>query len=322
MLPVKIDHVRVPPIKCQGIKTKLINFITTSIKWDGNGTWIEPFVGSGAVVFNVQPQKAILSDTNPHIIKFYQDIQNDVITPERVREYLTEQGELLSRTDVSKDSYYYEVRKRFNSNPNSLDFLFLSRSCFNGMMRFNSKGGFNVPFCKKPDRFRQALVTKIVNQVKWVKEVMEGKDWLFVAQDWKETVEGIKPNDFLYLDPPYAGKNTDYFNKWTDKDSAELATIAQMSPAGYALSMWAENSYRKNDYLDQWNGEIVTQDHFYHVGGNIENRNSVSEAIIIKKNYIFNGDIDGIPVRHRNEKKISKDETSEQLSLLNIADNY
>lgn len=314
-----IEHVKVPPIKCQGIKTKLINFITTSIKWDGNGVWIEPFIGSGSVAFNVQPQKAILSDSNPHIIKFYQDIQNGTITPEIVKEYLTKQGVLLSKTDDTKESYYYEVRARFNDNPNSLDFLFLSRSCFNGMMRFNKKGGFNVPFCRKPNRFQKSLVTKIVNQIKWVKEIMEGKDWLFVVKDWKEVVQNAEPNDFLYLDPPYIGKNTDYFNQWSDQDADDLAMIAQLAPCGYALSMWAENSYRKNEYLLKWDGEMVTQDHFYHVGANIENRNSVSEALLIKNNYLYTGNMDDIPIRPRPEKKIVQNEIAGQLDLLDIS---
>ena len=140
------------------------------------------FLGSGTVVFNIQPQRATIADSNPHIIKFYQDIQNNVITPEQVREYLYEQGELLSQTGDGADSYFYEVRSRFNENPNSLDFLFLSRSCFNGMMRFNKKVD-SMFLCRKPDRFRQAYITKIVNQIYWVKSVMENKDWVFINQD-------------------------------------------------------------------------------------------------------------------------------------------
>ena len=317
MLPVIIEHVKVPPIKCQGIKTKLINFISTSIEWDGEGTWIEPFVGSGAVAFNIQPQRAILSDSNPHIIEFYQNIQNGSITPEIVREHLTREGELLSKTDDTKESYYYEVRRRFNNAPNSLDFLFLSRSCFNGMMRFNKKGGFNVPFCRKPERFKKALITKIVNQVKWVQETMAGKDWQFVVKDWEEVVKSARLGDFLYLDPPYIGKNTDYFNQWTDQDADNLAMVAQAAPCGYALSMWAENSYRKNDYLLKWDGEMLTQEHFYHVGGNIENRNSVSEALIVRKNSKYTGEIGDIPIRYKaNGSKISKEDDFEQLALL------
>lgn len=60
----------VPPIKCQGIKTKLVPFIQDTLDWDGNGTWYEPFLGSGVVLFNIQPERAIVSDRNEYIIHF------------------------------------------------------------------------------------------------------------------------------------------------------------------------------------------------------------------------------------------------------------
>lgn len=287
MLPLQINHVKVPPIKCQGIKTKLINFITNNISWNGEGRWVEPFLGSGVVLFNVQPERALVADSNPHIINFYKAIQNGTITPNIVREYLIEQGEQLSKTGVGTDSYYYEVRRRFNENPNSLDFLFLSRACFNGVMRFNKKGGFNVPFCKKPDRFRQAYVTKITNQVAWVAEIMEGKDWVFENLDWRETVSNIGENDFVYLDPPYIGRHADYFNQWSEEDAIDLASTIQELDTGYALSMWASNEYRNNDYLDRWHGEIITQGHFYHIGGSEDNRNKMNEALVINPRYVY-----------------------------------
>ena len=56
MFPKDLERVKVPPIKCQGIKTKLVEFITSSIKWEGDGTWYEPFMGSGVVTFNALPQ--------------------------------------------------------------------------------------------------------------------------------------------------------------------------------------------------------------------------------------------------------------------------
>lgn len=77
------------------------------------------------------------------------------------------------------------------------------------MMRFNKKGGFNVPFCRKPERFRPVLVTKIVNQVEWSRRAMDGKDWDFVTQDWRVTVADAKPGDMIYCDPPYVGRHTD-----------------------------------------------------------------------------------------------------------------
>jgi DNA adenine methylase len=61
--------VKIPPIKCQGIKTKLVDFIRDNIVWNKQGNWIEPFLGSGVVAFNIGPEKAVLSDTNKHIIQ-------------------------------------------------------------------------------------------------------------------------------------------------------------------------------------------------------------------------------------------------------------
>lgn len=317
MLPLQINHVRVPPIKCQGIKTKLINFITTNISWDGNGRWVEPFIGSGVVLFNVQPERALISDSNPHIIKFYQDIQNRIITPELVRTYLFEQGEKLSKTGVGPDSYFYEVRRRFNENPNSLDFLFLSRACFNGVMRFNKKGGFNVPFCKKPDRFRQAYITKITNQVAWVAEIMEGKDWVFRHQDWRATLTNLEESDFVYLDPPYIGRFADYYNQWNEDDASDLAVTVQDLSAGYALSMWASSEFRNNTYLEQWHGEMVIQGHFYHMGATEKLRNEINEALVIKDGYIYRGNITEIPIRER--ATIQKDGLEfEQLEFIEL----
>ena len=146
MLNKNIEKIIIPPIKCQGIKTKLINHINENINWNNNGYWIEPFLGSGVVLFNICPKKAIVSDKNIHIINFYKSIQTNEITPQIVREFLEEHGEKLRQ--IGED-YYYEKRQEFNKTNNTLLFLFLNRSCFNGMMRFNSKGEFNVPFCRK-----------------------------------------------------------------------------------------------------------------------------------------------------------------------------
>ncbi|HOV32584.1 MAG TPA: DNA adenine methylase [Candidatus Hydrogenedens sp.] len=99
-------------------------------------------MGSGVVGFNVQPDKAIFADSNPHIIRFYSDIQTGNINPGIVKSFLQKEGNNLLKTE---GQHYYTIRDRFNKEPNSLDFLFLNRACFNGMMRFNSKGKFNVP---------------------------------------------------------------------------------------------------------------------------------------------------------------------------------
>jgi len=129
-------------------------------------------MGTGAVAFNVAPQRAVLCDANPHLINFYSGIASGEITPEVVKEYLIREGELL----LSKgEDHYYFIRDRFNSEHSPLDFLFVNRAGFNGMIRFNRKGGFNIPFCRKPQRFAQAYVTKITNQVAWACKIIKTK---------------------------------------------------------------------------------------------------------------------------------------------------
>lgn len=284
MLPTDIIHVKAPPIKCQGIKTKLVEFISNSIVWDGTGRWIEPFLGSGVVLFNIMPKRALVSDINPHIIKLYKAIQIGEITPYTAKVFLEKEGKKLLEVG---EEHYYEIRKRFNEFGSSLDFLFLNRSCFNGVMRFNKKGGFNVPFCRKPDRFRQAYITKIVNQIQWISDVMKGKDWEFVCSDWESTLNRAEVNDFVYLDPPYVGRHTDYYTQWDEEAAERLAEVTRKLPCGFALSMWKENQYRNNDHLEKcWSGlEERTFAHFYHVGSSENLRNEMQEALIIQNGF-------------------------------------
>ncbi len=102
--------------------------------------------------------RAILSDTNLHIINFYRRIQNGELNGQIVRESLEYMGDILSK---SSGEYYYQIREEFNNAEDSIKFLFLNRSCFNGVMRFNSKGGFNVPFGHKLLRFLKLILRKL-----------------------------------------------------------------------------------------------------------------------------------------------------------------
>ncbi|UBH15787.1 DNA adenine methylase [Macrococcus armenti] len=284
MLPKEIIKIKVPPIKIQGIKTKLVPFIAESIQWDGNGTYFEPFMGSGVVGFNLEPKKAVFSDTNPHIIRFYKDIQNGTLNAKIVRNFLENESKKLSSTPADKTSYYYEVRNRFNKSPNSLDFLFLQRSNFNGMIRFNKKGEYNVPFGRKPERFQKSLITKIVNQVNWIEQLFYNKDWEFKCQNFISAFEQMSANDFVYLDPPYIDRHDGYYESWSNESALLLADLTQNGKAGFALSMWYENSYRKNSHLNHWkNGVLLTTDHFYHIGAKQTNRNKMTEALFISQ---------------------------------------
>lgn len=285
-LPRTPNHVGVPPIKCQGIKTKLIPFIFRSLRWQAGATarWVEPFLGSGAVVLNLAPERALLADTNMHVIQLYTAIQSGEMTKQSVQAFLTAEGRLLSRDGAD---HYYAVRDRFNENASPFDFLFLNRSCFNGVMRFNRSGGFNVPFGHKPHKFSPAYVTKVANQVGWAAQQMRGKAWEFRVAPWIEVLADVDPGDFVYLDPPYVGRHADYYNTWQDVDAAHLATVTRDLSAGFALSMWLENRYRRNEHIQQcWSGfELRVCSHFYHVGSTENLRNEMDEALIIKPGF-------------------------------------
>ena len=268
-----------PPIKSQGIKTKLVPWIKSIIPPDFNGTWIEPFMGTGAVAFNVAPSRAVLCDTNPHIVKFYTSIASGEITPEIVKDYLTREGQTL----LSKgEDHYYFVRDRFNAEHSPLDFLFVNRAGFNGMIRFNRKGGFNIPFCRKPQRFAQAYVTKITNQVAWVIKIIKVKEFIFKCQDFSKTIQDASSNDIIYCDPPYIDRHVDYYNGWGDSNERALFSRLSSFAGKFILSTWHHNDFRENEYVKSlWSEHsVLTREHFYHVGAKEENRNPVVEALI------------------------------------------
>jgi DNA adenine methylase len=272
----------IPPIKSQGIKTKLVPWII-EIAPKVTGRWIEPFLGTGVVVFNSGYKQALLSDTNPHIINFYKGIQQNQITPGLIRKYLEDEGRELSIAGDNGYDHFRKVRDRFNAEFSPFDFLFLSRAGFNGMMRFGKKGNWNIPFCKKPDRFAAAYVTKISNQVAKVSQVIQPEpDWIFLNKPFTEIIPLATADDFIYCDPPYFGRYVDYYNGWTEQDEETLFKLLSQTSAKFILSTWHHNDYRINEMIpkfwDKFN--IVTRDHFYHSGGKIENRRQIVEALV------------------------------------------
>lgn len=291
----------VPPIKSQGIKTKLVPWIkeiTPSLK----GTWIEPFLGTGVVAFNSGFKRAILADTNPHLINFYQEIQKKTITPVIVRQYLEHEGKFLVKSDENGYVHFRYIRDRFNKEFSPLDFLFLSRTGFNGMMRFGSKGNWNIPFCKKPNRFSLSYVTKIVNQVDSVSKVIQPEPhWSFTNKSFTDIIPLANEDDIVYCDPPYFGRYVDYYNGWTEEDEENLFILLSKTKAKFILSTWHHNDFRENDMIKKyWNNfNIVTRDHFYHSGGKIENRRTIVEALVC------NFEIDHIQ-KHNHGQKIKK----------------
>lgn len=293
--------VTVPPIKSQGIKTKLVPWINDLILTSGtdlDARWIEPFFGTGVVGFNSPIRGThIVGDTNPHIINFYRGVQRGEITSYTMRAYLEKESRILAEADEEGYAHFREVRNRFNSEHSPYDFIFLSRTGFNGMMRFNRHGDWNIPFCKKPDRFAPAYITKICNQIERVSRIIKKRELEFNNVPFIETIERAEAGDIIYCDPPYFGRYVDYYNGWTEDDERELFEALSHTPAKFILSTWHHNDFRPNEMVERyWNRfNITTRDHFYHGGGHVENRHSIVEALVF--NFDIHEKVEVEPVR-------------------------
>lgn len=274
------EKIFVPPIKIQGIKTKLVPVIKQNISIKKTTLWIEPFMGSGVVGFNVRPERAVFADINPHIINFYNAIKYGRITSDIVRVFLYEHGEILAHDG---EEFYYYVRERFNTYHDPLDFLFLNRSCFNGMIRFNKDYNFNVPYCHKPQRFSQSYITKIMNQVKYIEDCLRVYDWDFICQSFEATLANTNTDSFTYCDPPYIGRHVDYYDSWGEENEEKLRCLLYASQNKFMLSTWNRNQYRENNYINTlWSFcRKINCEHFYHIGAKEINRHPIIEALLV-----------------------------------------
>ncbi len=178
------------------------------------GSYFEPFVGGGAVFFDLLPRKAYLSDLNLELVTTYNVIKNDV-------ENLIKS---LKKHKIDKE-YFLKIRAK---NPTALSdlqvasrFIYLNRTCFNGMYRVNQSGGFNVPFGynSKPlicDEENLRKVSKVLKNVQ------------IKHQDYKAVLKKAKKGDFIYFDPPYYPlSETSSFTSYTaggfgEKEQVEL----------------------------------------------------------------------------------------------------
>jgi DNA adenine methylase len=257
-------------------------------------------MGSGVVGLNSRRPVAMFADLNPHLINFYSAIKAGTITPEIAKTFLENEGNKLAAIG---EKHYYDVRERFNNYGVPLDFLFLSRACFNGMIRFNSKGKFNVPFCRKPERFARAYITKIVNQMTQFQEAIRHYQWNFVCQEFVKTISQATADDLIYCDPPYLGRHVDYYDSWMENDEQKLFDALSTTKAKFILSTWHSNQYRENKTLGTlWKRfHFITQEHFYHVGAKESNRGAMLEALVMNfvppiKNVEKNKHYDTLPL--------------------------
>ena len=177
-----------------------------------SNTYFEPFVGGGAVFFDLLPKHAELSDTNRELVVAYNVIKDNV------------DGLIKSlKKHIYNKEYYLEVRAQDINELSDIEiasrFIFLNRTGFNGMYRVNKSGQFNVPF----GRYKNPLICD-ENNLRKVSEALQGIT--ITHQDYKDVLELAKIGDFIYFDPPYYPLNpTSSFTAYTAKGFFEKEQI-------------------------------------------------------------------------------------------------
>lgn len=282
----------VPPIKIQGKKTKLVPGIMEIAEmfqheYPDDVTWVEPFCGSGVVAFNAARmlpniRKVVVNDVNPHIIRLYSGIQSGEITPEKIDEVFHEHSRNLKKSGVF---WYQKVKDRFNRSEDKspMDFLFLTRTGFNGVMRFNSKGEWNIPYCKLDDRLSEKVISDLSGSVRELSRLYGEKEFAFMNGSFENVLEKYGENCLYYCDPPYFGLSTQYYRGWGMEDEVRLNSM--LKGRHYIYSTWADDGKKKNPMIGElWSGDAVLEiDHKYHVAEKASDRNRVKEALIFPK---------------------------------------
>jgi DNA adenine methylase len=204
-----------PFLKWPGGKQWLCRYLARGIG-SYHGTYIEPFLGGGALFFALTPQKAFLGDTNARLIETYCVVRDDM------------EGLIGVLKRLSNDQHtYYAVRRETYSDPvdRAAQFIYLNKSCWNGLYRVNRDGFFNVPYGHNgrsifdPDHLR--LVSTILRRA------------VLRCSDFAELVEAARSGDVVYLDPPYTVLHSNNgFRRYNEKlftweDQQRLGDIAR-----------------------------------------------------------------------------------------------
>lgn len=266
-------------IKWAGGKNQLIEQLTPLFpkKID---RYFEPFVGSGAVFFHIiqtyHPKEVFLSDMNEELIITYKVIQKNVeLLIKKLKVHKLE-------FQKNQKEYFYLIRKldskTLSDEERAARFIFLNRTCFNGLYRENSKGEFNVPIgsYKNPDVVQEdriRLANKLLKNVKIEK------------MSFEKTLPQIKKGDFVYLDPPYHPLHATSFTKYSkndfsEKDQIKLREYFDALTKKGALCM-ESNSHANFIMREYKNYTIKIVKATRRINSDAKNRGKINEVVIL-----------------------------------------
>lgn len=243
-------------------------------------TYFEPFVGAGAVFFDIQPKKAVINDINFELINTYRMIQNDV-------------EKLIAELEKYKNEkeFYYKIRnldrtqefEKLSNVERAARLIYLNKTCFNGLFRVNRRGQFNVPFGKyKHPNIVNADVLRAVHEYLITNEIS------ILNVDFEQAVEQAEAGDFIYFDPPYdplseTANFTDYsLHGFTRDDQIRLRDLfVKLDKRGcYVLLSNSATPFIKELYAD-FHVEIVEANRT--INSDAAKRGKIAEVLV--RNY-------------------------------------
>ncbi len=270
-----------PFVKWVGGKRQLLSSIVEVMpKSLKNYTYVEPFIGGGAVLFYLQPKKAIINDSNSDLINVYSVVKDNL---DSLIEDL--------RKHKNESEYFYNIRKLDRSESfEQLDkiqrasrLIYLNKTCYNGLYRVNNAGEFNSPF----GRYRNP---NIINEpvLKAVSLFLNRNNIDIQNRDYEEILRGLDRNSFAYLDPPYhpisdSSNFTGYVQGgWNESDQIRLREACDNLTAR-GIKFLLSNSateFIKDQYK---NYKIITVKATRTINANADKRGEIDEVLI--RNY-------------------------------------
>ena len=215
-----------PFLKWAGGKTQLLMEIdkrlSAELRAGQIDTYVEPFVGGGAVFFLIAQRYELIKrfylfDINQDLVNCYNAIKNDV--EELIEQLRTLEENFLRRKESEREKFYYRMREEFNHDRDFAKLIFLNKTCYNGLYRVNKKGDFNVPFgyYKKPTICDAKNLTN-------VSKLLQKAD--IICGDFEQSAGYIDEKTFVYFDPPYRPiSRTASFTSYAKEDFDEESQV-------------------------------------------------------------------------------------------------
>ncbi len=273
----KLQKETYPMVKWVGGKRQLMFELLKNMPKEYN-RYFEPFIGGGALFFELQPDNAYISDMNEELINLYQVVRDNV------DELIAD----LQKHDISKE-YFMEIRNidRTNEYKNWSDiqkasrFIYLNRTCFNGMYRVNSKGEFNVPFghYKNPRILDENNLINCSNLLQKT-EIKHA--------DFSKILKEVKKGDFVYFDPPYVPlSETSSFTSYT-KDGFDMDmqfklrdVCDELDSIGVKFLLSNSDTKLINELYENYNIKKVFASR--QINANADGRGKITEVLV--RNY-------------------------------------